>query len=318
MEQKDINTDPFASNPFDVVENIEEALPELNSNVFENPTVEQPTAAPVEQIPEEPTANIPLINSYTPVGIDQNKIIAQVTPAKFDSLIKTLSVLINDKSSGNIFITKSQIIQAYADGAVVCINAKPIFDDKEVDFHILQPKKYMKQLKQFKGNNDIFIIDDNVGKKYVIDHGMLKVFLPKSDEEYASSVVAPDYNGCTIVDTIKIDKDSRTSITSLASDEGSAELLIHGGKLKGIYVKDTGQYTFEPYVNEPNVADLSETADLTLRTTALLPIIAEEYKVTIVKLANGSYNMQTELDTGFVKINIFESVQSTSDVNFEL
>ena len=105
---------------------------------------------------------------------------------------------------------------------------------------------------------------------------------------------------------------------SLASDEGSAELLIKDNKLKGIYVKDIGQYTFETYISEPAIAKLSEEADLTLRTTALLPIIAEEYTLKVIKLASGSYNLLTELDTGFVKIHVHESVQSTSDVNFEL
>ena len=173
-------------------------------------------------------------------------------------------------------------------------------------------------MKQFKGNNDIFIINDTVGKKFIIDHGMLKIFLPKSDEKYASSVSTPDYKGATIIDKIKIDKDARASITSLVSDEGAAELLIHENKLKGIYVKDTGQYTFEPYINEKDISKLSETADLTLKTTALLPIAADEYILQVVQLANGFYSLATELDAGFVKIHIYESIQTTSDVNFEL
>jgi len=122
----------------------------------------------------------------------------------------------------------------------------------------------------------------------------------------------------TIIDKIKIDKDARASITSLVSDEGAAELLIHENKLKGIYVKDTGQYTFEPYINEKDISKLSETADLTLKTTALLPIAADEYILQVVQLANGFYSLATELDAGFVKIHIYESIQTTSDVNFEL
>jgi hypothetical protein len=63
-------------------------------------------------------------------------------------------------------------------------------------------------------------------------------------------------------------------------------------------------------------AKLDETnADLALRSVAFLSIPAEDYEIAIGKQADGSYISVTNCNTGFIKVDVFESLEIATGGN---
>ena len=248
-------------------------------------------------------------------SIDNNTI-AEITPAKFDSLVKILTLL--DKSSDAIMITGSNIIQPYKRG-MLHADVSEIFDNKQIDLQIINPKKNVKLLKTFKSNSNIHIIDDNDNARYILTNGEIKLFLPKQSNITGTTAQLPDFSNATQLCTAKLDKDASKTIDSLASDSNYIEYLIQDNKLKAIHVPDTAIYILSDYLKDPKVNKLDETtADLTLRTEVYLPVTADEFNITLGKLPDESYFSYTVCDTGLIKINVFESLDLTTGGNLLL
>ena len=255
------------------------------------------------------------VTSMQPINGDNN-VLAEITPAKFDSLVKILLLL--DKSSDAITITKSDIMQQYNRG-ILHASVKEIFDGKEIDLQILNPKKNVKLLKQFKNNTNIYIIDDNENSRYILTNGEIKLFLPKQTENKLSIVQMPDFSDSEMICSAKLDKDTANKIGGLGSDSNYIEYLIQDDKLKGIHIPDTAIYILNEYIQDPKASKLDETtADVSLRTEVYLPVNADEYNISLGKLNDGSYFSYTVCDTGLVKVNVYESLDLTTGGNLLL
>ncbi|MFW6219588.1 MAG: hypothetical protein ACOC33_01965 [bacterium] len=264
-----------------------------------------------EEVPSTPFT----VSSFNSINGD-NKILAEISPAKFDSLVKILSLL--DKSQDAIIIQNSSIIQQYKRG-ILHADIKEIFDEKEVNLQILNPKKNIKLLKQFKNNNNIYIIDDDENSRYVLTNGEIKLFLPKQSSDSLKSVQMPDYSGSSAVCNATLDKDSSRTVDGLAADSNYIEYLIQDDNLKAIHVPDTAIYVLNDYIQDPQASKLDETnADLTLRTEVYLPVVADEYKIQIGKLPDETYFSYTVCDTGLIKMNVFENLDLTTGGNLLL
>jgi hypothetical protein len=146
-----------------------------SNNVFENANVEEFVSS------ETPISTPPLsISNYKP--LEENLIICQITPAKFDSFLKVLNVLVTDKASNDSLIIKESMITQNVSGAIVSSNIEDIFEGKKIDLQIINPKKYLKLFKTFRNNNDIFIMDDAENSRFIISNGEIRLFLPKQIE----------------------------------------------------------------------------------------------------------------------------------------
>lgn len=272
-----------------------------------------------EEVKQSEEISTPLsVATFKPLD-DQNSIKYQIPPAKFDSLLKVLNILVNDKdkSSNDSIIIKNSIITQSSSGGVITTDIKEIFDGKLVDLHIINPKKYIKLFKNFKNNNDIFVLDDNINSRFEITNGEIKLFLPKQIETLVEQTTIPDMSGYSVLCSIKVDKSTRNIITGLSSDTSYIDYLIQDNLLKGIHVPDTAIYLFTDYIGDAKAAKLDETnADLALRSTMCLNILAEDYEIFIgYKQSDSSYMAVTSCNTGFIKIVVYEPLELATGGN---
>jgi len=260
------------------------------------------------------TSALSSITSYKP--LEENLIICQISPAKFDSFLKVLNVLISDKSSNDSLIIKDSMVTQNVSSAIVSSNIEDVFDGKKIDLQIINPKKYLKLFKTFRNNNDIFIMDDVENSRFIISNGEIRLFLPKQIENLIETVKVPDLSNCEGLYSIKIDKVTRNIIIGLSNEAPYIDYLIQEDTLKGIHVPDTAIYLFSDYISDIKAAKLDETnADLALRSTSFLSIPAEDYEIAIGKQADGTFISVTNCNTGFIKVDIYEFLEITTGGN---
>lgn len=260
--------------------------------------------------------NIPplAVTNFKP--LEENQILCQISPAKFDSLLKVLGVLISDKSSNDSLIIKeSQIIQNIS-GAIVASGLDEIFDGKKIDLQIINPKKYVKLFKTFRNNNDVFILDDTDNSRFIITNGEIKLFLPKQIETLVEAVKLPDLSNCVGICSIKVNKTTRNIIMGLAAEAQYIDYLIQDDKLKAIHIPDTAIYLFNDFIGDTKASKLDETnADLALRSISYFSIPAEDYEISIGKQPDGSYVSAMSCNTGFIKVDVVETLEITTGGN---
>jgi len=278
--------------------------------------IDNPFNIPTQPSDIEPTDVSPLsLTNFKP--LEENTVICQITPAKFDSLLKVLNVLISDKSSNDSLVIKDSLITQNSSGAIISANIEEIFENKKIDLQIINPKKYIKLFKTFKNNNDIFIIDDPTNSRFIVTNGEIKLFLPKQIDSLVESIKLPDLSNYEGVCSIKIDKSTRNIIVGLASEAPYVDFLIQEDHLKAVYVPDTAIYLFSDYITDQKASKLDETnADLALRSVAYFSIPAEEYEISIGKQKlDDTYVASMICNTGFIKINIIENLEIATGGN---
>jgi hypothetical protein len=270
-----------------------------------------------DEISTENEENISPLSVSNFVPESTTNLICQITPAKFDSLLKVLNVLITDKGSNESLIIRNSAITQSVSGSVINSDIHEIFDSDKINLQIINPKKYIRLFKNFRNNNDIFILDDIENSRFIITNGEIKLFLPKQVETLIEDVKLPDLSNCSLICNTKIDKAARNMITSLANDAKYIEYLIQDSLFKGIHIPDTAIFLFNEYISDPKASKLDETnADLTLRSTVIFPIQAEDYEISIGLMSDASYISATRCNTGFVKVDAFESLEITTGGNF--
>ena len=277
------------------------------------------TITPVDENAEQSTDQtneMPLsVSSFNTIEGDSN-VIAEISPAKFDSLVKILSLL--DKSHDSIMIQESMIVQQYKRG-IMYADVNEVFDGKKIDLQILNPKKNVKLLKQFKSNTNVYIVNDDENSRYVLTNGEIKLFLPKQHDSTSTVVQIPDSDNAELLCSAEIDKNSAKTIDSLASDVNYIEYLIQNDELKAVHVPDTAIYILSDYLQDLQASKLDETnADLSLRSEVYLPVSADEFDVHLYKTTDGSYFSYTICDTGLVKISVYENLDLTTGGNLLL
>jgi len=251
--------------------------------------------------------SIVLPNTFTPSITEKQNIICQMSPAVYDSFVKMLSII---DDSDTIDINDSLICQNIKNGVGILQSNIHDLISTSLNLTILNPKKYVKLLKNIKGNNDVFFIDDDEYKRVIIYNGNIKVFLPKQLEDTKQTVTIPEFNEDNIIgNPIVIDKNIRSSILQLVSDNDSVELLVKDNQLKAVHSPATSVYIFDEYINE----NLDETnVDTILRSYIFLPINAEKYTIYLSKL--DSYWLVTECDLGFsTSVFIYEQLSEIGD-----
>lgn len=236
-----------------------------------------------------------------------NGVLTSINPAEFDSLIKILNVL---ERQDSIIIEGSKICQSINKGAtIVSTDLKDIIGD-DINMHILNPKKAVKLFKAIKGNANVEIIDDDEQKRYVVTNGIVKVFLPKQADDLTVDSQPPDLSEFTpIGKAVEIDKDSRSNLTSILGESEYCELLIHGNQMKGVYIPETAIFLFDEYASE----NIDETnADMNLKSYSFLSIDGEKYDMYLGS-NEGQTWLLTRVNTGFVVVDLFESVSEVTD-----
>lgn len=307
--------------------------PEVQPIVESPPPVSQPetTVPPVETAPIPQVADTPAsdgvaqptmdptqasapseVDSYKPLEVQAQ--LAEITPGKFDNLTKVLDILRQNKSDA--ITIKSSYIYEGVSGAVIVADVRKVFDDKAIDFQITDPKKHVDLFKSFKGNNNIFILDDPENTRFILTNGPIKIFLPKQVDQLVADTTAPDISKAETICQRIINKDIRSEIKGLGKHSTSIEYLIQGQAIKAMHIPDTGIYRFEEYVKDPGVAKLDETnADLVLKSEMFLPVESDNYKIHICKLPTGEFLSVTECNTGLVNMWIFEQLEDTTGGN---
>jgi len=295
---------------------IPEPVTPVSSGIPE-PAVPPAPVTPVSSGIPEPATPIDLTQS--PIDLTQktfkpqinNNIVAEITPAKFDGLLKVLNLLTD--SNDPIIISKSKIVKNLLSGSIVSMDVKDVFDS-DVNLHIVNPKKNIKLFKTLKNNNNIYIVQDDENARYIIMNGEIRLFMPKQDESVEEfKAEMPSLEGVTPLSNTTFDKTTKNIISELAYSTEYIEFLFQNNEMKGIHIPDTAIYIFEKYIKDQQVSKLDETnADLALRSTSFLPIVAENYELSIGKLSDGSYCSYTVCDTGYIKVNIFEQLENTT------
>ena len=234
--------------------------------------------------------------------------IASLSPAKFDSLTKVLSLF--DKSAESIKIVNSQIVQPIGKSVVSCDCTELFENDDTITIEITNPKKYVKLLKNFRNNDNIDIIDDTENHRYVITNNEIKLFMPKKAEVQSNDDLMPDLESAEMSFEIEIDKETAKQLMSLSSEVQYIEYLIQDNKLKGFHVPDTAIFLLNDYIKDERAKELNETnADLILRTGSFLSIPAEDYVVQIGKKDDESYFSFTYCNTGVTQVRVFENLE---------
>lgn len=295
----------------------------------EQPPMSAPVEQPVQQTPAaEPTpaaggpaqptidptqASAPSeVDAYKPLEIQAE--IANISPGKFDNLTKVLDILRQNRPDA-ISIKGSYIYEGIS-GAIIVADVRQIFDNKAVDFQITDPKKHVDLFKSFKGNNNIFILDDPENTRFILTNGPIKIFLPKQVDQLVADTTAPDVSKAETICQKIVNKDVRAEIKGLGKHSNAIEYLIQAGKIKAMHIPDTGIYRFEEYVKDPGVAKLDETnADLVLKSEMFLPVESDNYKIHICMLPTGEYLSVTECNAGLIGMWIFEQLENTTGGN---
>ena len=253
------------------------------------------------------------VDAYKP--LETQRQIAEIPPGKFDNLTKVLDIL--RQSKPDAIAIKQSFIHENVSGSVIVADVTNLFDGTKVDFQITDPKKHVDLFKSFKGNNNIFILDDPENTRYIMTNGPIKIFLPKQIDQLAGETNSPDLSNATVVCNKMIGKDTRDEIKGLGKHSNAIEYLIQGQQIKAMHIPDTGIYRFEEFVKDPNVAKLDETnAELVLKSEFFLPVDSDSYKITITKRnVEQDYISVTECNSGMAKMWIFEQLEDTTGGN---
>jgi len=273
----------------------------------------------VNNSPEE--SNSPLdsvTETYTP-NVSQQQIIAELSPGNYDNLTKVLNILNKDSGSDTISIKESTVTQSNSD-SIIQADMTSILKNKEgksVDLDVINPKRYLKFLEQFRSNNNIFIINDQENSRFVLTNGEVKLFLPKNDNVLDQEVETFDVSNGVSICQRKIDKDMRKIIKNLSKDQDYIDFLIQDNELKAIHIPDTAIYTFPDYKTDEKAQNLDETnADLALRCSNFLPVEADNYELYIVKMDEEKYISITDCKLGGkIQVRVSESLELSTGGN---
>jgi len=234
-------------------------------------------------------------------------VLTSINPAEFDSLIKILNIL---EKQDAIIIENSKICQSINKGATIISTDLEDIIGKNINIHILNPKKAVKLFKAIKGNADVDIIDDDDQKRYVVTNGIVKVFLPKQADDITVDSQPPDLTSFEpIGKVVEIDKESRNNLTSVLNESEYCELLVHQNQMKGVYVPETAIFLFSEYASE-NIDETS--ADMNLKSYSFLSIDGEKYDMYLGTKDDQRW-LLTRVNTGFVIVDLFESVSEVTD-----
>jgi len=250
-----------------------------------------------------------IIDNYTPELTPNQEVICELSPASFDAIVKTLSIL---DDSNIIYIQKSEICQPIKNGvAILNTNISTLINNQQIDLTILNPKKYIKLFKSIKGNSNVFIINDNEYKKLIVCNEGMKVFLPKQIEETMIDVTLPDLSECEMIgEPIEIDKVMRNTIVSASLDQ-NINMIIHSNQFKGVYIPETAIVLFDKYAKE-NISEVNN--DILLESLSFLSIPAEKYTIYIGKCKENKYWSIVECNVGLPSIiYVYESLHVYSD-----
>jgi len=256
-------------------------------------------------------------NNYQP-HVDEKKIIAELKPGDYDNFVKVLQILNKEKDDDVISIKESTVTKGNSD-CVIQADMSPVLvnnEGKPVDIDIINPKRYIKLLEQFRSQDNIFIIDDDENSRFILTNGEVKLFLPKSDNELEKDVESFDIDDSETICEKQIDKDTRRIIKNLAKDQDYIDYLIQDDELKAIYIPDTAVYTFSEYKNDKNTQNLDETnADLALRSSNFLPVESENYQLYILKKGDDYISLTDCMAGGKIAIRVSESLETATGGN---
>jgi len=251
-------------------------------------------------------------SQFKPSLKNNQQVIVSFSPGKFEALTKLLSVL-DDES---IIVIKDSIIkQAVNNGTgILDTNISELANNSLINFHILQPKKFIKMFKQLKGNNDVYLIDDPNNSRYIIDNGFAKIPLPKQIEEFDKDTDLPNLDNVQPVgNSVSLNKKNIGSYKSIVSGSESVNinLLLKDNQAKGIHVPDTGIIVrFPEYLSE----DISLDNSQMLTTYTFLAISGEVVEIYLGQnTSDNSYWLLQRINTGFVYVRITEKLQEVEE-----
>lgn len=265
------------------------------------PVQNQPVQQPIQQ-EQQPVQQAPVQNQQSPLeainnsftpNVEDKKIVAVISPANYDNMIKILQVLTKEKSDDAIIIRQSTITQSQSD-CIIEANMASVLKNKNgelVDLDIINPKKYIKLLEQFKSQDDIYFIDDKENSRFIVTNGEVRLFLPKQDTNITNQIAQNfDMSNAQSICAFEVDKDIRRIIKNLAKDQDYIDFLLQDNIVKAIHIPDTAVYTFPSFKNDEKAQKLDETnADLALRSSNFLPVEADNYSVYIITLEKDKY-----------------------------
>ncbi len=242
---------------------------------------------------------------------DSENVLIKIEPAQWEPLIKILDILSKD-SNDSIIIQDSVIIHSY-NGAILRVKLDSIFSNEDrVNLHIINPKKWISKFKIFT-NTNVYIIKDQQKNIFTVTDGEIRLYLPVQLESSLAALKIPEMDISSSITTTNIEKNIRDKINSLGKGAEFLEYLIQNENIKGINIPDVALYVFPEYINEKDIRNLNEeSADISLRTSAFLPITSDEYTLYIGQKPDTSYFSYMTCKMGSIDIEIYESLDDSS------
>lgn len=303
-----------------------EAPPPFVDNEVFPPPIEETQTPPLPQEEQElpMTGAVPTegadVTDITPAPtftpqVEQTAIIGNITPANFDNMMKVLSVISKENPTDNIIIRDSKVCQNTANCIIEADMTKALGQPMNLD--IINSNRYVKLFSQFRNDNNIFIVDDEQNKRFMVTNGEIRLFLPKQEQQTTQTASSVDITNSQKVCSKVIDKETRKIIKALAKDQEYVEFLIQENQLKAMHIPNTAVFVFSDYLADTNANKLDETnAELVLRSNSFLPVEADGYDVSILKLADGTYASITDCKIGGqIDVKVMELCDNTTGGN---
>lgn len=293
---------PFDDMPTILDNNINEEIQPIILDNFNESIVDQVT------ITEE-------VQKYIP-NVDINSIIGQLNNEDFENTIKILNVIVKDQTTNSNLIIRNSTIRQSASGSVIEVDMTKIlnYNGKLLNLDIINPKVYIPLFNQFKNDNDIFIINDEANKRFILTNGQIRLFLPKQETSLEDTIQIPDFTGAVEICKFEINKDNRKIIKNLVKNQDYLEYLIQDNTVKAIHIPNTAIYILEDFQKDEKASNLDEkNAELLLRANSFLPVDSDLYYIYIYKLVSEQYvSIATCTIGGNINVRIFEILDITT------
>lgn len=208
----------------------------------------------------------------------------KMNPANFKNFIKIIDLIVKDKSDGNISIIsiKESIITLVSSNYTTYFDINKITGDK-INLDIINPSVYLRRLKLLlKGDNYIRFFDNTLENSFLITNNNIFIDLPKKDNLLKiNEEPIYDFENAELICSLKVDKNTRSSVKELSSGQEKIEYLIKDNLLKVINITGVGKYIFN-YQEDKNLT--IDNSDIALESASFLPIESEEYNLEIFKI----------------------------------
>jgi len=229
------------------------------------------------------------------------QIVAKMSPAEFDELLKVLKIFASNKS---LSVRQNTIVQSIGTSIVKATCSVNVPD---LDISDLSTIKFLENLKRT--TNDIEFYD--LGPLYLITNNEISIKIPKahSTETPPDSKIVGD-----ILDTVKIDDVFAQAIATYTRDMVANIHITEDEKLLGISTNEV-DILMPRYIGQIPITQMEQHTKTKLKSKTFMPVrIKSTYTFTLLK-SNNNYYLQTTCTIGNSTIDAYEALENMDSLD---